>query len=156
MTAESAITGTCGAHRAPLQQADSVPMWAACCSSVIAPTFGGRGSPARGVGKGRAIVGRLEPKSTDAEPRGTGHGVYSWGLSRRQVPPISAHGITAPFVLTAVRNAVPNDRVRAYAVWEGWHGYDRRRYGELLRDGFRPFELAIEGARKLQIRGATC
>jgi len=65
-------------------------------------------------------------------------------------------GETVEYILTDVRNAVPNDRVRAYAVWEGWHGYDRRRYRELLRDAFSPFELAVEGARQLQVRGATC
>ncbi len=34
----------------------------------------------------------------------------------------------------------PNDRARAYALWEGWHGYDRQKYAELLCGAFEPFE----------------
>jgi hypothetical protein len=36
---------------------------------------------------------------------------------------------------------VPNDRVRAYALWDGWFGYDRRKYTELLHDAFDPLAL---------------
>jgi len=36
---------------------------------------------------------------------------------------------------------VPNDRVRAYALWEGWFGYDRKKYGAMLREAFEPFVL---------------
>lgn len=35
---------------------------------------------------------------------------------------------------------LPNDRVRAFELWEGWHGYDRRKYCELLEEAFEPFE----------------
>jgi hypothetical protein len=41
-------------------------------------------------------------------------------------------------------SAVPNDRVRAFALWEGWHGYDRKKYKAMLREAFHPFELSIE------------
>ncbi len=34
---------------------------------------------------------------------------------------------------------VPNDRVRAYALWEGWFGYDRKKYVAMLREAFEPF-----------------
>jgi hypothetical protein len=37
--------------------------------------------------------------------------------------------------------SVPNDRVRAFALWEGWHGYDRKKYAAMLREAFQPFEL---------------
>jgi len=39
---------------------------------------------------------------------------------------------------------VPNDRVRAFALWEGWHGYDRKKYKAMLREAFQPFELTID------------
>jgi hypothetical protein len=39
---------------------------------------------------------------------------------------------------------VPNDRVRVFALWEGWHGYDRKKYKAMLREAFQPFELSIE------------
>ena len=38
---------------------------------------------------------------------------------------------------------VPNDRARAYALWEGWFGYDRKKYAAMLREAFQPFELSI-------------
>jgi hypothetical protein len=31
--------------------------------------------------------------------------------------------------------------VRAYALWDGWFGYDRRKYAELLREAFEPLAL---------------
>jgi hypothetical protein len=33
---------------------------------------------------------------------------------------------------------IPNDRVRAYALWEGLHGYDRKKYTAMLREAFEP------------------
>ena len=39
-------------------------------------------------------------------------------------------------------SAVPNNRVRAFAFWEGWHGYDRKKYAAMLREAFQPFELS--------------
>jgi len=36
---------------------------------------------------------------------------------------------------------VPNDRVRAFALWEGWFGYDRKKYAAMLHEAFQPFEL---------------
>jgi len=51
-------------------------------------------------------------------------------------------GQTVDYVITDADAAVPNDRVRAYALWEGWHGYDRKKYGAMLRESFEPFVLA--------------
>jgi DNA polymerase II len=51
-------------------------------------------------------------------------------------------GQTIEYVITDADARVPNDRVRAFAAWEGWHGYDRTKYRELLREAFAPF-LAI-------------
>ena len=49
-------------------------------------------------------------------------------------------GQTVEYIITDADNRVPNDRVRAYALWEGWHGYDRKKYRELLLEAFAPFE----------------
>jgi len=38
---------------------------------------------------------------------------------------------------------VPNERVRAFALWEGWFGYDRKKYAAMLREAFQPFELFV-------------
>lgn len=48
-------------------------------------------------------------------------------------------GQTIEYVITSAGAAVPNDRVRAYALWEGWHGYDRGKYAAMLRQAFAPF-----------------
>ena len=39
--------------------------------------------------------------------------------------------------------AVANNRVRAFALWEGWFGCDRNKYADMLREVFQPFELLI-------------
>jgi hypothetical protein len=38
---------------------------------------------------------------------------------------------------------VPTDRVRAFAPWEGWFGYDPRKYAATLHNAFEPFVLCI-------------
>jgi DNA polymerase elongation subunit (family B) len=48
-------------------------------------------------------------------------------------------GQNIEYVYTNAEAHVPNDRVRAYALWEGWHGYDRKKYGAMLREAFEPF-----------------
>ncbi|HEV2297193.1 MAG TPA: DNA polymerase domain-containing protein [Candidatus Acidoferrales bacterium] len=45
-------------------------------------------------------------------------------------------GQVIEYVITDAEAAVPNDRVRAYALWEGWRGYDRKKYREMLRGAF--------------------
>jgi hypothetical protein len=34
---------------------------------------------------------------------------------------------------------IPNDRVRAFALWEGWFGYDSKKYAAMVREAFEPF-----------------
>jgi DNA polymerase elongation subunit (family B) len=51
-------------------------------------------------------------------------------------------GQTVEYIITDADNRVANDRVRAYALWEGWFGYDRRKYAELLREAFEPFAVS--------------
>jgi len=48
-------------------------------------------------------------------------------------------GQTIEYVITDAANRVPNDRVRAYALWDGWRGYDRKKYQEMLREAFSVF-----------------
>ena len=52
-------------------------------------------------------------------------------------------GQNIEYVITNAEAHVPNDRVRAYALWEGWFGYDRKKYTAMLREAFQPFELPI-------------
>src|SRR5258708_1453379 len=50
-------------------------------------------------------------------------------------------GQNIDYVITNAEAHVPNDRVRAYALWEGWFGYDRKKYPAMWREAFQPFEL---------------
>ncbi|MBI3404518.1 MAG: hypothetical protein HY046_03565 [Acidobacteria bacterium] len=50
-------------------------------------------------------------------------------------------GQTVEYIITDHKGRLPNDRVRAWALWEGWFGYDRKKYGEMLREAFEPFEV---------------
>jgi DNA polymerase-2 len=52
-------------------------------------------------------------------------------------------GQNIEYIITDSESAVPNDRVRAFALWEGWFGYDRKKYAAMLREAFLPFELLI-------------
>jgi len=49
-------------------------------------------------------------------------------------------GENVEYVITDAGAKVPNDRVRAYSLWEGWYGYDRAKYAAMLREAFEPFE----------------
>jgi DNA polymerase-2 len=52
-------------------------------------------------------------------------------------------GQNIEYVITNTEAHVPNDRVRAYALWEGWFGYDRKKYAAMLREAFEPFVLCV-------------
>ena len=52
-------------------------------------------------------------------------------------------GQTVEYIITDSESPVPNDRVRAFALWEGWFGYDQKKYGAMLREAFEPFVLCI-------------
>jgi DNA polymerase-2 len=64
-------------------------------------------------------------------------------------------GQTVEYVITDADAAVPNDRVRAYSLWEGWRGYDREKYQGLLREAFEAFfEPARRGAIPMELPAA--
>jgi DNA polymerase-2 len=50
-------------------------------------------------------------------------------------------GQNIEYIITDSESAVPNDRVRAFALWEGWFSYDRKKYAAMLHEAFQPFEL---------------
>ncbi|MFZ0211087.1 MAG: DNA polymerase domain-containing protein [Candidatus Acidiferrales bacterium] len=55
-------------------------------------------------------------------------------------------GQTVEYIITDADAQIPNDRVRAYALWEGWRGYDREKYREMLVEAFAPFEYCAADA----------
>ncbi len=60
-------------------------------------------------------------------------------------------GQTVEYIITDFDNRVPNDRVRAYALWDGWFGYDRRKYAQLLHDAFDPLATVHRGQFQLSL-----
>ncbi len=52
-------------------------------------------------------------------------------------------GQNIEYIITDSESPVPNDRVRAFALWEGWFGYDRRKYAAMLYEAFEPFVLCV-------------
>jgi DNA polymerase-2 len=52
-------------------------------------------------------------------------------------------GQNIEYIITDSESVVPNDRVRAFALWEGWFGYDRKKYAAMLREAFEPFVLYL-------------
>ncbi len=49
-------------------------------------------------------------------------------------------GETIEYIITDADSNLPDDRVRAWTLWEGWRGYDVKKYKEMLLDAFKPFE----------------
>jgi DNA polymerase-2 len=49
-------------------------------------------------------------------------------------------GETLQYIITDAEAEWPEDRVRAWTLWEGWHGYDVKKYQEALREAFAAFE----------------
>jgi DNA polymerase II len=49
-------------------------------------------------------------------------------------------GETIEYILTDTDAHLPDDRARAWTLWEGWRGYDVAKYMDALRKAFEPFE----------------
>ena len=66
-------------------------------------------------------------------------------------------GQNIEYIITDSESVVPNDRVRAFALWDGWFGYDRKKYASMLRKAFEPFELFIsKSTSQLNPRQIPC
>src|SRR5579859_8092031 len=49
-------------------------------------------------------------------------------------------GENVQYIITNAQAKWPDDRYRAWTLWEGWRGYDVNKYQEALRDAFKPLE----------------
>ncbi len=56
-------------------------------------------------------------------------------------------GETIEYIITAAEAKLPDDRVRAFTLWEGWRGYDVAAYQAALRDAFKPFAASPHRAQ---------
>jgi DNA polymerase-2 len=52
-------------------------------------------------------------------------------------------GQTVEYIIINSKARVPNDRVKAFALWDGWYGYDRIKYKQMLREAFEVFETFL-------------
>jgi DNA polymerase-2 len=57
-------------------------------------------------------------------------------------------GENVEYIITDAEAAVPNDRARAFALWEGWRGYDRKKYRAMLVEAFEPFQTPLRAIDK--------
>jgi len=55
-------------------------------------------------------------------------------------------GETLQYIITDAEAALPDERVRAWTLWEGWHGYDVKKYQQTLREAFEAFEHFVRSA----------
>jgi DNA polymerase-2 len=60
-------------------------------------------------------------------------------------------GETLQYIITDAEAELPEDRVRAWTLWEGWHGYDVKKYQEALREAFEAFEHFAAGVRNTDV-----
>jgi len=56
----------------------------------------------------------------------------------------------------AVKLVFTHDHVCAWTLWEGWGGYDVKKYLEALRDAFRPFEYFTDRANTVAAPSPRC
>ena len=61
--------------------------------------------------------------------------------------PTDARNIEGLRIISA--SATPPQWTHHYALWEGWHGYDRQKYAAMLREAFEPFEQFTATPRSL-------
>jgi DNA polymerase-2 len=55
-------------------------------------------------------------------------------------------GETLQYIITDAEAVLPDERVRAWTLWEGWHGYDVKKYQQALREAFEAFEHFVRSA----------
>lgn len=57
-----------------------------------------------------------------------------WGSGIKLRP-----GENVRYIITDANAKLPDDRVRAWTLWEGWRGYDTKEYRRALLEAFEPF-----------------
>lgn len=57
-------------------------------------------------------------------------------------------GENVQYIICERDSPLPDDRVRAWTLWEAWRGYDIRAYRDALEDAFQPFVYFVERAQR--------
>jgi DNA polymerase II len=84
------------------------------------------------------IISKRLTRAPDAYRKDTATAVVARQLDRSGVK--LRPGETIGYIVTDAGSKFPDDRFRAFTLWEAWHGYDVRQYQQALLDAFKPFE----------------
>ena len=79
-------------------------------------------------------------------------------IAARQLDQAGVHlrpGENVQYIITNAQAKFPDDRVRAWTLWEGWRGYDVNKYQAALRDAFAPFDRFAARAPQTTTRSSA-
>ncbi len=92
---------------------------------------------------GRACMEELVISKRLTRPPGEYQKSSATAIAARQLDRAGVRlrpGETIEYIVTDAGSELPDDRVRAWTLWEAWRGYDVKWYQEMLREAFEPFE----------------
>jgi DNA polymerase II len=90
------------------------------------------------MGAEELIISKRLTRAPEAYRKDTATAVVARQLDRSGVK--LRPGETIGYIVTDAGSKFPDDRFRAFTLWEAWHGYDVRHYQQALLDAFKPFE----------------
>ncbi len=95
------------------------------------------------VKEGSVRVDELTIRKRLTRPPGEYQKSSATAIAARQLDRVGVKlrpGETIEYIITDADSDLPDDRVRAWTLWEGWRGYDVKKYQEMLREAFEPLE----------------
>jgi len=84
------------------------------------------------------IISKRLTRSPEAYQKDTATAIVARQLHRSGVK--LRPGETIEYIITDAGSKFPDDRFRAFTLWEAWRGYDVRQYRQALLEAFKPFE----------------
>ena len=99
------------------------------------------------------IISKRLTRAPEAYRKDTATAVVARQLDRSGVK--LRPGEIIGYIVTDASSKFPDDRFRAFTLWEGWHGYDVRHYQQALLDAFKPFEHYVPVQAVLPARSAN-
>jgi DNA polymerase II len=99
------------------------------------------------------IISKRLTRAPEAYRKDTATAVVARQLDRSGVK--LRPGEIIGYIVTDAGAKFPDDRFRAFTLWEAWHGYDVRQYQQALLDAFKPFEHYVSAQAALPARSAN-
>jgi DNA polymerase elongation subunit (family B) len=96
------------------------------------------------VEDGSAPIEELIIRRRMTRPPGTYKQANATAIAARQLDRSGVElrpGEMIEYIITDADSNYPDDRFRAFTMWEGWRGYDVGEYQRALREAFKPLEL---------------